>query len=308
MTNASALKILLIEDSAGDAILIERAIKAGDPLCSVSVETTLVTALKRLSEEVFDIALLDRSLPDAEGCDGLLNIQTLAPRLPVVFLTAYRDEQTALEAISNGAQDYIFKDKLDSELIRRALHYAIRRKKFEQVLTIRANYDLLTGLANRALFESRLDMALARQKRMGANIGVLFLDLDRFKQVNDTYGHLIGDKLLKAVSQRIQRIFRPYDTFARFGGDEFAVLLEGLPKPGYCKVVADKVLNSFATPIMVDGIEIDIGVSIGITECLHNTNLDRETLMRNADLAMYEAKSVTTNSSYVFQNTTADVA
>ena len=164
------------------------------------------------------MVLLDRSLPDVSEFSGLLNIQTMAPQLPIIFLTAYSDETTALRAVEHGAQDYLFKDKVDGHTIKRAIQFAIHRKQFESILITQANFDALTGLANRTLFESRLDMALARIKRNKTGIAIFFMDLDRFKQVNDTYGHGAGDTLLKEVAERLKKSVRPYDTAARVRG------------------------------------------------------------------------------------------
>jgi diguanylate cyclase (GGDEF)-like protein len=295
------LRILLIEDSRGDALLIEKALERARPgVNRVETATTLAEALALLSEKEFDIALLDRSLPDVEGFSGLHSIQSLSPELPIVFLTAYRDENTALEAIEQGAQDYLFKDKIDGHVIKRAIQYAILRKQFEGVLIVRANFDMLTGLTNRTLFENRLDMALARMKRQGGNLAVLFLDLDRFKEVNDSFGHLTGDKLLKEVAERLKHVLRPYDTAARFGGDEFAVLMEGMPEIRHSEVLAQKILGLFDEPFLVQGREINVGASLGIATCSSGQNGQREMLMQQADAAMYEAKTVPESAFRVF--------
>lgn len=288
---------MLIEDNKGDAILTERVLK-NTMLGAVNISRTesLAATLKILGEDSFDIALLDRSLPDSEGFDGLYSIQNISPQLPIIFLTAYKDEKTAFEAIEQGAQDYLFKDTLDGHSIKRTIQYAILRKQFESILILRANFDMLTGLANRMLFESRLDMALAKMKRHGGNIAVLFLDLDRFKQVNDTLGHAAGDQLLKEVGKRLKSVLRSYDTAARFGGDEFAVLLECISEPAHGEIVAQKIIVLMEAPFEISGKEVDVGVSIGIAGCsLEGSFLDSETLMKRADAAMYEAKSESGN-------------
>lgn len=286
------LRILLIEDSKGDTMLIEKALHASmfaEHMLTKCV--TLEEALKILSAHEFDVALLDRSLPDVEGFSGLHSIQNMAPQLPIVFLTAYKDEAVAFGAIEQGAQDYLYKDNLDGHIIRRAVQYAILRKQFEGVLIMRANFDMLTGLANRMLFESRLDMALAKMKRQPGNLALLFLDLDRFKQVNDTLGHAAGDKLLQEVGRRLKASLRPYDTAARFGGDEFAILLEGIPEMQHAGVVAEKMIQQLSAPFEIAGSAVDIGVSIGISTCATGQGSDGETLMNRADAAMYEAKT-----------------
>ena len=287
------LRVLLVEDSKGDAILINKALT--QDACDAHIvqhENTLASALKTLAENEFDVVLLDRSLPDTTGFNGLISIQNIAPKLPIIFLTGLKDEVIALSAVGNGAQDYLFKDNFDSRTIERAIQYAIRRKQFEGVLILRANFDNLTGLVNRILFENRLDIALAKMKRQDDGIAVFFLDLDRFKQVNDTLGHATGDKLLQQVGDRLRQALRPYDTVARFGGDEFALLIEGIKTSQECASIAQKIITQFDIPFNISGKQIDISVSIGIATCMNNESASREELMKHADEAMYDAKTI----------------
>jgi diguanylate cyclase (GGDEF)-like protein len=295
------LRLLLIEDNKGDAMLTEKILK-NTMFGSVNIKRTenLAATLKILSEEEFDIALLDRSLPDVEGFSGLHSIQNMAPQLPIVFLTAYKDEQTAFEAIEKGAQDYLFKDSMDGHVVKRAIQYAILRKQFEGILIMRANFDMLTGLTNRMLFESRLDMALAKMKRHGGDIAVLYLDLDHFKQVNDTMGHAAGDTLLKLVANRIKSVLRPYDTAARLGGDEFAVLLENINNIESTEAVAKKIIGLFNNPFQLEEGHADIGVSIGIAYGTASHPCDAMQIIRYADAAMYKAKATTGNAYHIY--------
>jgi len=286
------LRILLIEDSKGDALLLAKLLNHTLPEThTLTKATSLAAAIDILCEAQFDVALLDRSLPDVEGFSGLHTIQNIAPQLPIVYLTAYKDEDTAFEAIEQGAQDYLFKDAMDGHMVKRAIQYAILRKQFEGVLILRANFDMLTGLANRTLFESRMEMALARMKRQGGTLAVLFLDLNQFKQINDRLGHAMGDLLLQEVGCRIKSVLRPYDTAARMGGDEFALLLEGLPEPHHSEVVAQKIIQRINMPFMLSSREYKIGISIGITTCTRDQNFNCEILVQQADEAMYVAKS-----------------
>lgn len=286
------LQILLIEDNKGDALLIKKALDcAMFGAYQMAHATRLEQASYLLTTQRFDVALLDRSLPDVDSFSGLHHLQSMAPHLPIIFLTAYQDELTAFEAIEQGAQDYLVKGSLDGHTIARAVQYAVLRKQFEGVLILRANYDMLTGLANRMLFESRLDMAMAKMNRQGGNIGVLFLDLNRFKHVNDTFGHSMGDRLLKEVGDRLKKSLRPYDTAARLGGDEFAILLEGLPELQYCETVASKIIAQIDAPFQILGNTISVGVSIGIAICNASYPLTHELLLSHADEAMYIAKA-----------------
>jgi diguanylate cyclase (GGDEF)-like protein len=303
VTSANPLRILLIEDSMGDAILISKVLQLAMPQTHALIKTsTIGEALKIVSEQEFDVALLDRTLPDTRGFSGLHSIQNMSPRLPVIFLTGYKDEYLALEAIRQGAQDYLFKDQLDAHLIKRAIQYAVLRKQFESVLIMRANFDMLTGLANRMLFESRLDVALAKMKRLGGIISVLLIDLDKFKRVNDTLGHIAGDKLLKEVGHRLKQSLRSYDVAARFGGDEFAILLEDLSEYQQSEVVAKKITQIMSTPFNLSGNELSVGVSIGVVNCNNNHDISRESLLLQADTAMYEAKSSIGNSYRIFES------
>jgi diguanylate cyclase (GGDEF)-like protein len=161
-------------------------------------------------------------------------------------------------------------------------------RNFEDAMH-QAFHDSLTGLPNRALFLDRLEHALARSRRSGSPIAVLFMDLDSFKNVNDSLGHAAGDELLVLVAGRLRRWLRPADTAARFGGDEFAILLEDLDTSNAAQVVAQRVLDSLREPFAIHGQDVLVGSSIGIASSAHPGSDD---LLRNADLAMYHAKGL----------------
>jgi diguanylate cyclase (GGDEF)-like protein len=164
------------------------------------------------------------------------------------------------------------------------------RKRLQDELTHQAFHDSLTGLANRALFKDRVDHALKRLQRRRRPLAVFFLDLDRFKAINDSFGHASGDALLIAVSKRLSDCVRAEDTVARLGGDEFAVLVENLAGEAEVRIVADRVKEAFREPIVIDGRELAVAASIGIALSEHGTET-ADDLLRNADLAMYRAKA-----------------
>ena len=165
------------------------------------------------------------------------------------------------------------------------------RKRAEQQLAHQALHDPLTGLSNRVLLLDRLQQALARSRRSESPLGVLFLDLDRFKVVNDTLGHGAGDDLLVEVAARLQAAVRALDTVARFGGDEFAVLCEGLVNDEEARIVAERIAAVVAAPYTVGGREMTVTASIGIAIVnATDAGIDPESVLRDADAAMYRAK------------------
>jgi diguanylate cyclase (GGDEF)-like protein/PAS domain S-box-containing protein len=164
------------------------------------------------------------------------------------------------------------------------------RKRTEEQLAYMATHDPLTGLPNRMLFNDRLTVVLAHAQRNRQKLAVMLLDLDHFKDVNDTLGHSVGDKLLQAVGERLTSLLRKSDTIARMGGDEFMLILPKIARVEDTARVAQKVLESFRRPFVFDGHEIHITTSIGIT-IYPNDGEDADTLMRDADMAMYRAKA-----------------
>ncbi len=165
------------------------------------------------------------------------------------------------------------------------------QKRFEEQLLHCAFHDPLTGLPNRALFLDRLTHAVARSERRAEHIfGVLFLDLDRFKVINDSLGHRVGDELLKGIARRVEECVRPGDTVARLGGDEFTVLLDDLVRPNDAELVAGRIQESLRAPFRLDGHEVVTSASIGIALSLQGYER-AEDIVRDADTAMYRAKA-----------------
>ncbi len=163
------------------------------------------------------------------------------------------------------------------------------RKQVEEKIRHLAGHDALTGLPNRALFQDRLGQALATAERNGKQVAVLFLDLDHFKDVNDTLGHPAGDQLLVKVAERLLDCARRSDTVARFGGDEFAIIAAGADQPRGATMLAARVIESLRRPYVIDGQQLRLGTSIGITVAPVDGS-DPDKLLRNADLALYRAK------------------
>jgi diguanylate cyclase (GGDEF)-like protein len=291
-----SISILLIEDNPGDERLVREALRDFPGIRMLSADR-LESGLERLSENPVDGILLDLSLPDSQGLDSIRRARQREAEIPIVVLTGLDDEETAVQALHAGAQDYLVKNQLNPRLLTHTLRYAIERKRLDDRIYFQATHDDLTGLPNRALFRDRLQHTLARAERnrneaRGQPLAaVLLLDLDHFKTVNDTHGHAAGDGVLRAVAQRLQESLRKGDTIARLGGDEFAILIEGFTASGDAAAVAQKILRGLEQPVLADGEEFRIGTSIGIS-LYPADGEDGELLFKHADLALYRAKEL----------------
>lgn len=189
-----------------------------------------------------------------------------------------------------GAYDYLVKDSITADQLARAIRYGINQKKVEIRLVEMAQFDPLTGLANRSLFKDRLDFSIAQARRTKFHVAVFLLDLDRFKEINDTFGHPVGDALLKGVSERLQNCVRKTDTVARLSGDEFAIIATNMTTQSGATRLADKIIDAFRAPFKLSGRDIYASVSMGI--CVLDEGMDDpEHLLKNADLALYRAKT-----------------
>lgn len=175
------------------------------------------------------------------------------------------------------------------------------RKEAEEFINFQAYHDLLTRLPNRVLFKDRLSVAISNAERHHQRFAVMFLDLDRFKIVNDSLGHSLGDRLLQAVAQRLVTCLRSGDTLSRFGGDEFTLLLPEVDSVEQVESIAGKIIDKLKQPFMLEGHEIYIGCSIGIS-LYPQAGTDMETLIQNADIAMYNAKGNGRDSYTIFSS------
>lgn len=168
-------------------------------------------------------------------------------------------------------------------------HDISERKRFEDRLAHQANHDSLTGLLNRAAAMNELERALSRGRRLGHQVALMFFDLDGFKEVNDTFGHRTGDQLLVHVAERLANTKRNAETFARFGGDEFLVIIEGLTGPADALSFGDRILSELCRPFMLDKGAVEITASIGVA--VSRPDVTGQDLLHEADVAVYEAKS-----------------
>ena len=414
------LTLLLIEDSPLYIRLLAQILEhePHNPF-NLEIASSLHSGLRRLSHGGIDVILLDLGLPDSNGLDTLTHVLAKVPHLPIVIFSSLDGEDITLQAIQEGAQDYLVKGQFNGQLLIRSLLYAIERKRIqealreseerytlaargsndglwdwnlrsykiyfsprwremlgyeeheigqnpdawfklvhpddypnlrraidnhlsgeldhfeceyrilhkggtyhwvlcrglavrthdgvpyrmvgsqtditrrkiaEQRLRYDALHDALTGLPNRSYLLSLLDQIAKRAKhRTDLLFAILFIDLDRFKQVNDTYGHQVGDQLLNAVAYRLQACVRAHDVVSRLGGDEFVVLLDRIDEPPEATEIAERIQNALNLPFNLNGNGLKISASIGVR--ISDRPFERpEDLLHEADTAMYHAK------------------
>ncbi|HEY8100399.1 MAG TPA: EAL domain-containing protein [Burkholderiaceae bacterium] len=411
------INILLIEDNPGDTDLINEMVidQSGYDLISAD---RLSDGLACIKEHDISVILLDLSLPDSSGMGTFSKLHKIVSEVPIIVLTGTNNEDVGLTAVAAGAQDYLIKDRVDSQLLFRTISYAIERKRFERALgeseeklrsvveavrevifhidqqgiitllnaawkrilghqidasigkplhefihhkdrehcqelfarllrqehdsfrfearfskdnearvwmevdivpnfddrgtiigiagtlsdiserkkneerlVYMATHDDLTGLPNRNMFEDRLNQAMGQATRSGKMVGVLFLDLDQFKMVNDSIGHDQGDILLQIIASKLQETVRAIDTVARLGGDEFVIVLSDLETDLQAMVIANKIMKLFEQPVFLKGQEFYVGGSIGIAIFPRDGEYITQ-LLSNADAAMYRSKEL----------------
>ena len=287
--------LLLVAADAADHELVGSLLDA--ERCEMHSVTGVGAALAAVLERPYDMVLLEASL----ACEATIR-QLLEedPRAQVIVFGDPSGAEQLRAAREHGAVDHMRKAALDADTLQRSIRYAGDHRRSVGRLQHDALHDPLTGLPNRTLFLDRLQQSLRRSRRSGPDSGaaVLFLDLDRFKVVNDSLGHLAGDQLLQSVALRLDAALRPGDTVARIGGDEFTVLLENVTDAREATVVAERVLATLKDPLQIAGRNLHVSGSIGIA--LGGPDVDPHELIRDADVAMYRSKAQGTARHSVF--------
>jgi diguanylate cyclase (GGDEF)-like protein len=287
-----AIKILVVDDDLDvSKLLVKFLIKSGFKSESVN---SAEEAEEILKHEEINTVLTDIKLP---GTDGIKFTKYIKKKynLDVIVMTAYSSEYSYEDAIKNGASDLIFKPVKLNELLLRINRVIKERSLFDdrdkmikqlKRLTIE---DSLTGLYNSRHFFDQLDKEIKRSDRYLHPISLIFIDIDNFKEINDTYGHMIGDKILVLIAKRIKTCLRTNDSAYRFAGDEFTIILPETTSIE-AKFVADRIYSKFANEsFLIDEKEIsNITSSIGIAE--YQMNEGNQQFVHRADITMYEAK------------------
>jgi diguanylate cyclase (GGDEF)-like protein len=286
--------ILIVDDQEANVRVLEQMLREAGYRCMTStMDPHAVCALHR--DNHYDLILLDLQMPGMDGfqvMEGLKEIETDG-YLPVLVITAQSGHR--LRALASGAKDFISKP-LDLMEAKTRIHNMLevrllyrQLEHYSRALESLALHDALTGLPNRRLLMDRLSLAIAHARRNKRTMAVMYLDLDGFKQINDTLGHDAGDTLLSMVAARLVAAVRQEDTVARWGGDEFVIALWELSHADGVAKLASKVIQAVSQPYSIQGRGVSMTASVGVG--IYPTHGEEvETLMKSADLALYEAK------------------
>ncbi len=297
------VKVLLVDDDDDDYVMTRDLFSEIE---GTRYELQWIIAYDQARELIkqksHDAYLVDYRLGEHTGLDLLRDAIEDGCRAPIIILTGQGDVHLDVQAMKSGAADYLVKGQISAPLLDRSIRYAIERKRTEEDTYRMAYYDILTNLPNRFLFNDRLTQAIALAERHNRLVAVLFFDLDNFKRVNDTFGHYMGDQLLKNIAERLTLCMRrgdyfarqgpddSIDTVARLGGDEFIIILSEIKQAEDAAKVAQRILGALSKEFILNTYEIFISASIGIA-IYPDDGKDVESLLKNADAAMYHAKS-----------------
>ncbi|QHJ13127.1 putative signaling protein [Paraglaciecola mesophila] len=309
MSNEAKVNILVCDDDLTARILMKETL-ASDSIEVIEAENGQ-RAIEQFEKHSPALLLLDVSMPKMNGFEVCEHIREhkKGKHIPIIMVTGSDDLESIHKSYAVGATDFIAKP-IKWPILGERVKYILRASQAfadlvtqQQELHQLAFYDSLTGLPNRQYLMQDLQRFLAMAQRNHYQAAMLFIDLDRFKRINDTMGHSYGDKLLRKVAHRLQANLRDSDTFARvgseqssqepqlssFGGDEFTIFLSRLNDPNEAMLVAERVIRSFSTPFQLEQFEVVVTPSIGIS-MFPNDGDNAETLLKNADTAMYFAK------------------
>lgn len=222
-----SITVLLVEDDSDDTLLIRETLSEIDPSqlrLKIESTETLEAGLDRIAQGGIDVVLLDLTLPDSQGLETFVRIHSSAPAVPIIILTGYNNETFALDAVRQGAQDYLVKGSVNARMLTRVIRYGIERNRTQAELRSLSLVDDLTGLYNRRGFMTFAEQYLKLAQRKQKGLLLFFADLDNLKQINDTFGHHEGDLALIRTAKTLRETFRKSDIIGRLGGDEFPIM------------------------------------------------------------------------------------
>jgi diguanylate cyclase (GGDEF)-like protein len=289
------LRVLLVHSEAqAGTDALRRLSRMKNPACRTRHVTSLSDAISALDKDDYTVVLLGAAATLQENMTNVDRLAQSAAETPVVMLSDSEDEIFAAEMIEHGALDCLVMAETSDNTLRRVLRYAEETRRTRRHIAWLKNYDALTELPNRELLRAHLDEAVAQAKADNRLLAVLMLNLDRFKLVNETLGPSRGDRLLQEVGSRLRACLPESDFLARHNGDEFVAVSQGLSTAQDATLIAQKMLNALSRPVMIEGHEVYVTGSIGISIYPPDGD-DSEILISNADAAVSRAKDTGRN-------------
>lgn len=284
------VKAILIEDDPIYAEFIQEMLIEHKPNeIDLIIRTDLYKGISTIDETDFDIIITDLSLPDSRGLTTFRKVKEHSLDTPIIVLTSDTDEEHAIKALQEGAQDYLIKGKVDGELLVRSIRYAIERQRLLSEIKSMSLVDDLTGLHNRRGFLTMAKHQLKLAKRMNSCVCIIFIDVDNMKYINDNYGHKAGDKILTNTGIILKNTFREADIIARVGGDEFIVFANTNTEK--CdKSIGERLYRNIDKYNNTTDTEFKLSISFGIA--IHNAKKinNLEVIIEEADKSMYKQK------------------
>jgi diguanylate cyclase (GGDEF)-like protein len=306
------LRVLIVEDSENDALLLVRELRRGGYAPTFHRVDTSESMHAALARQPWDLVITDHKMPRFDSNAALAMVKEGYPDTPVIIVSGSIGEEFAVAAMKAGAQDYLMKGNLMRLVpaVERELREAETRRarrRAEDAIRHMAYHDALTDLVNRSEFERRLAQALSSAKERGLSHALLYMDLDQFKLINDTCGHVAGDELLRQLAVLFQDLVRGNDTLARLGGDEFGALLESCPLEHAEQIAEDfrRTISDFR--FVWRDKPFGICVSIGLVPITaHSANVSA--MLSHADMACYAAKGQGRNRVHVYSEGDEELA
>jgi diguanylate cyclase (GGDEF)-like protein len=282
--------VLVIEDSEVDAALVSEMLGQARGLSARVIRADrLDRGLERLAQGGIDLVLLDLSLPDSRGLDTFEQASLAAPGVPIIVMSSHRDEDLAVTAVRNGAQDYLMKGQVTIEALARSIQYGLERHRLLHSMRGLSLIDDLTGLYNRRGF---LSLGLAHRhlaQRAGRRFVLLYADLDGLKEINDTFGHREGDTAIVKAGEILRATFRHSDVVARLGGDEFVVLAVEAANDTDQQLLL-RLRRQVDQFNLGSRLPYDVSLSAGVAGFDHASRLALEEMIDQADRALYAEK------------------
>jgi diguanylate cyclase (GGDEF)-like protein len=298
-TEKTLIRVLLADDDAGEIRRISDMLAGCKaPSFETVIVSSLELALQHIRRTTVDVLLLGITPTEGDISGEESRTRLAATGIPIVMLSGEKVEDASIEALFDGAQDRLVKGEFDKPLLVRSIRHAVERQKLTADLAeakqrehYAATHDLLTGLINREALHAHLSQSISYASRYGLRLAVLVIDLDRFKAINDTLGHSAGDRMLRAIGERLQAAMRKSDILARLGGDVFASIVTNPEQDHDPAKLAVRLLGALGSPFGLESTQYMMTASVGIA-VFPSDGDEAEALVQNAELAMRHAKEM----------------